>query len=513
MLKILQRRLPVELNSDQAVQVQQSLQARFNSLLAGVRLEYLRRLGLDSEPRALFAPPEDASLAAGEIFMPEPGTIFYIKYANQDRCLEAGAISNQAEADFADFFGEVRDCVLQLTRQNKDWEAMGPAMTPPEGARPANVDVSEKELEAARELMSEQSRRLLAQLASAESTPFNQLDLHEFNRADLLLGQFEDLDLIRKDYAVIDRKTGQQILRVPSRASLEEASQKFFIGGTPITEDTVDEVISCTPFCRSLLLSDQWLLLLLLGTLKNLGVDSDSIQVCQSADTPTRVFLTLNQQRFLVVLSNRRLTLDDSYLVSAQVAAYGLEDVIVLSTDKTSTLMKHHLQQTNDKVTFNFVDSLEDLEDSLRSILLERQRDYIRSLLDPLAELTPVRIQELVIRKMAPGPSNGEVHSTQYPDPPEIPSQEEDSLPDFQPPPMDVPNTEDDESDLPELPSPMASIPPPPTTELPEDEAELPAPDEGLPEIQMPDLVPDLPAAEEFVPDIPSPVEASVKDE
>ena len=221
--------------------------------------------------------------------------------------------------------------------------------------------------------------------------------------------------------------------------------------------------------------------------------------------------MTLNQQRFLVVLSNRRMTLDDSYLVSAQVAAYGLEDVIVLSTDKTSTLMKHHLQQTNDKVTFNFVDSLEDLEDSLRSILLERQRDYIRSLLDPLAELTPVRIQELVIRKMAPGPSNGEVQATQYPDPPEMPSQEEDSLPDFQPPPMDVPNTEDDEeSGLPELPSPMASIPPPPTTELPEEEA---SDEEGLPEIQMPDLVPDLPAAEEFVPDIPSPVEASVKEE
>ncbi len=502
MLKIFQRRLPVELNSEEAAQVQRNLQARFNSLLAGVRLEYLRRLGLDSEPGVVFTPPKDSALTAGEIFMPEPGTIFYIKYGNEDHCLEAGAISNQKDGDFSDFFSEVRQCVLQLNKPAIDWEAVSEGLRLPEDSRPADVEVSEKELEAAREMMSEESRKLLAFLSASESIPSNQLDFQEFPTAAQLLAHFEELDLVRKDYAVIDRKTGQQILRVPSRASLEEASQKFFIGGTAITEDTVDEVLSCTPFCRSLLLNDQWLLLLLLGTLKNLGVSNQDIQVCQTADTPTRVFLTLNQQRFLVVLSNRKMTLDDAYLVGAQVAAYNLEDVILLSTDKTSTLMRHHLQQTNDGVTFNFIDSLGDLESALNSILLERQRDYIRDVLDPLAELTPVRIQELVIQKMAPDQAQTEASPrASFPDPPSLNETEEESLPEFEPPPMEPPQASEPPRTEPEHNHRGPELP-----DLPK--ATEAQGSRDVPEIQMPDLVPDLPPADEYVPEIPSPVEA-----
>lgn len=548
MLKIQQRRLPVELRPEEAHQVQQNLQARFNSLLAGVRLEYLRRLGLDAEPSTLFGPQQNSSLAAGEIFMPEPGTIFYIKYVREDKCLEAGAISNR-EGDFSNFFGEVRDCVLQIRRVDQDWESprsQGPA---PEGARPADVEVSEKELEAAREFMNPASRELLARLASSESTLFKELKTADHPGVEDQLAHFEDLDLIRKDYAVIDKKTGQQILRVPNRASLEEASTKFFIGGTPISEDTVDEVISCTPFCRSLLVNEQWLLFLLLGTLGSLGFDSGAVQVCQSENAPTRVFLNLDEQRFLVVLTNRRLTLDDAYLISAQVAAYGLTDVALVSTTRTSTLMRHHLENTNPDTTFSFIDTLDDLEERIRSVLLEKQRTYVRSLLDPLAELTPVKIQDLVIRKMLPD-AGSDVQEV----PPDLPISEpfessgQDVLPRFDPPPMEAPGQGPAARELPDLPPPPPAEPesrprpelsledklppPPPMTEpepeipdpraasglgeppagrpLPEPDLspELPSPDEPMPDdLQMEEIVPDLPSVEEMVPDIPSPVD------
>ncbi len=223
-----------------------------------------------------------------------------------------------------------------------------------------------------------------------------------------LLQHFEDLELIRKDYAVIDQKTGQQILRVPSRASLEEASQKFFIGGTAISNDNVDEVISCTPFCRYLLNNDHWLLLLLLGTLNDLDLEPDSVYVCRSDSGPSRVYLQTSQQRFLIVLSNRRLTLDDAYLVGAQIAAYQLNDIIVVSTDRTSTLMRHHLRQTLESGNFSFIDSLTELGAELRSILLERQRAYLKEVLDPLADLTPVKVQELIVKKMVPAEARQE---------------------------------------------------------------------------------------------------------
>lgn len=537
MLKILQRRVPVELDEQQTQQFHQQLQGRFHSLLAGVRLEYLKRLGLELEILHQLSNNGEGH-ESGELFMPEPGTIYFVKYTSDGGELEAGAISKSGEADFEEFFSQTHQCLTQVANGVGPWLAADDGICQPEGAQPADVAISEKEMEAAKELMSRTKRELLAQIATSDSVPANALDLSGTPNAYALLADFEDLDLIRKDYAVIDQKTGQQILRVPSRASLEEAAQKFFIGGTAVTEDNVDEVISCTPFCRELLKNDQWLLYLLFGTLNSLSIGNESIQVCQDEGAATRVFLTLNGQRFMIVLCNRRLTLDDSYLINAQIAAYELKDVVVVSTDRTSTLMRHHLSQTNPDVSFDYVDSLENLEQHVRSILLERQRDFVKQLLNPLAELTSVPIEELVARKMMPPGAEGEEEDSEsfqaVADSMEIPAED---LPSLAPP-----TTEPEEPEpAPQRPQ-MLEVEPPPTTEdedegspvleLPnadgefpvpntEDTGELPEPmeevieepafapgdlDDEEPQLAIPDLVPDLPA-EEFVPEIPNPLE------
>jgi hypothetical protein len=408
MLRIIKKSTSVKLDANSARSFQSQLQGRFNSLLAGVRLEYARRLGLDDQD-LLPAPTNEAGVVQlGEIFLTQPGTVCYVRYDGGEQTLEASAISNSREANLDEFFNEVVSCLNNAGVKSKGWTDADGDSAIPEDAEPASTDVSEKELEAARELMKPESRALLEQLASAESILVREIDTSGVRDLFRQLQHFEDLELIRKDYAVIDQKTGQQILRVPSRASLEEASQKFFIGGTAISNDNVDEVISCTPFCRHLLANDMWLLLLLLGTLKELELGPESVFVCRSEGAPSRVYLQTSRQKFLLVLSNRRLSLDDAYLIGAQVAAYDLKDIIVVSTDRTSTLMRHHLRQTNPDATFAFVDALSDLDTQLRSILLERQRSYLREILDPLAALTPVRVQDLIVRKMVPSAAREE---------------------------------------------------------------------------------------------------------
>ncbi len=483
MLKIVQRRLSVRLRPEEAYQVQQNLQARFNSLLAGVRLEYLRRLGLDSEPRAAFGPAEGSQLLAGEIFMPEAGTIYYIKYVRDEDALETGAISSHRDRDFEHFFGEVRDAVLEVVPGVGGWHSQDSGGVEVEDARPVSLEVSEKELEAAHEFLTQSSKTLLESLAQSESTLMNKLAMSHGD-AEGLLTHLEDLDLIRKDYAVVSRETGQQIMRVASKASLEES--KFFSG------ETVDEVISCTPFCRSLLEHDQWLLLMVLGTLRTLGIGhgGESVQVCQQPNSPIQLFLGLNQQRFLLVLVNHKLTLDDSYLISAQISACRLSDVVVISTHKISTLMKHHLSGANPNASFDFIDSMESLEDQLQHVFVEKQRSYLRELLDPLSELTPVRIHELVIRKMAPQAEQVEAEETQFaPVASSVAHQEVDALPDFQPPPMAPP--------APAMPAPPPYLPEPTLDPLPE--LDLPSPEEAVPDLPydfappVAELTPELP--------------------
>ena len=424
MLKIIHKSAPVKLDPKTARTFQSHLQGRFNSLLAGVRLEYARRLGLEDDNLTPDPVDEDGKIRLGEIFLTEPGTVCFVRYDGDSDALEASAISNSAESNLSNFFDEVSSCLAESGARPGDWTDARSEAAIPEDAEPASTEVSEKELEAARELMKPESRKLLEQLASQESILVREIDSSGVKELFSSLQHFEDLELIRKDYAVIDQKTGQQILRVPSRASLEEASQKFFIGGTAISNDNVDEVISCTPFCRHLLSEDQWLLLLLLGTLKELNLGPDSVYVCRSESAPSRVYLETSRQRFLIVLSNRRLALDDAYLVGAQVAAYDLKDIIVVSTDKTSTLMRHHLMQNNESANFAFVDALSDLETQMRSILLERQRQYLKEILDPLAELTPVKVQDLIVKKMVPGGSEPEAVSEAEPEEEVLPVQD-----------------------------------------------------------------------------------------
>ena len=545
MLKIIKKSTPVKLDASSARAFQSQLQGRFNSLLAGVRLEYARRLGLDDAD--LLPPPtnESGAVQLGEIFLTQPGTVCYVRYQGTEETLEASAISNSKEANLEEFFREVTACLTLAGVKARDWSDCDGESTIPEDAEPASTDVSEKELEAARELMRPESRGLLEQLASQESILVREIDTAGVRDLFRQLQHFEDLELIRKDYAVIDQKTGQQILRVPSRASLEEASQKFFIGGTAISNDNVDEVISCTPFCRHLLANDMWLLLLLLGTLKELDLGPDSVFVCRSEGAPSRVYLQTSRQKFLLVLSNRRLSLDDAYLIGAQVAAYDLKDIIVVSTDRTSTLMRHHLRQSNANATFAFVDALSDLDSQLRSILLERQRSYLREILDPLAALTPVRVQDLIVRKMVPSAPRDEAAVEESVD--EVPAQassepeeededEEESSParliadSFEAPAPDVlptfaaiptapkpsagtiqlemPQLSDDDGPEPELAVPdMPSISDAPRTEE--------EPDKKIkPTLSLSTLeLPDLPEAEELIPDLPQATEPAVRSE
>ena len=552
MLKIIKKSTPVKLDAPSARAFQTQLQGRFNSLLAGVRLEYARRLGLD-DADLVPAPTNEAGVVSlGEIFLTQPGTICYVRYDGSDEILEASAISNTRESDLEEFFHEVEACLSNAGVRSRGWSQAGGESSIPEDAEIASANVSEKELEAARELMKPESRWLLRQLAGQESILVREIDTTGVKDVFRHLQHFEDLELIRKDYAVIDQKTGQQILRVPSRASLEEASQKFFIGGTAISNDNVDEVISCTPFCRHLMANDNWLLLLLLGTIKELDLGPDAVYVCRSDSGPSRVYLQTSQQKFLLVLSNRRLSLDDAYLVGAQVAAYDLKDIIVISTDRTSTLMRHHLRQTNPDASFAFVDALSDLDTQLRTILLERQRSYLREILDPLAALTPVRVQDLIVRKMVPSAPQSEGEPEQGLEAPEsfeaIPEpvgteafpdsiEESDEVDydanparliadSFEAPAPDILPTFASERELqdgpkiaiamddgPEsFPAPELAVPEMPSiSETPRTEEEPERKPAGLPLSGL-DL-PELPDAEELIPEFPSATEPAVRSE
>lgn len=477
MLQILHRQLPARLNHAEAQRLQHSLQAQFPSLLAGVRLEYLRRLGLQDEPARVFGMQDQSRLLAGEVFPMEAGTVAYFKVSRENGEVEAGIISNQTHpVDSTRFFQAVLGATNEVTGRAVDWYHPGETTGgDPEDARPVSLEVSEKEMEAAGEFLNPASKDLLLQLYQQDSMPLSKVRAAGGN-LNAALQHLEDLDLVRKDYALLSKETGQQILKVASRESLETS--------TYFSAENVDEVLSCTPFCRSLMDNDQWLLILVLGQLRQLGFSGDQtrIQVVQSDTAPTQVFVKIHQQRFLLVLTHQKLTIDESYLVSAQIAACHLEDVILVSTHRISNLMRSHLKSTNPGIHFHFVDGISQLPDRLNEVFTEKQRAGLKDVLESLSDLTPVKLHELIVRKLVPIPVEEVAEGS--PLPYLAPSLSE-SLPEFSPPlqqdyelpepafpsaanPVTVPRTAE----------PPASSPPLDfTPEMPKFEAELPEPE------------------------------------
>ena len=229
MLKILQKRLVVSLDEEEASKVQQSLQARYESLLHRVRLEYLQRLGLDAEAYALTLPRTNSAMNLGEVFLPEPGVILYLKALPEDGILEAGAICREANGGFVGFFEDVRNAVMEAHGPVEDWVGMETECAlVVEEARPASTSVPPNQLQAARVLLDDQSRILLERIQEAGSIFFNKIETDNRQDTEQRIRTFEKLELVAKDFAVLCRRTGQQILRVADRATIDESSQKVF---------------------------------------------------------------------------------------------------------------------------------------------------------------------------------------------------------------------------------------------------------------------------------------------
>lgn len=409
MLKIVQKQLAIELTEEDAAHVQQSLQTRYNSLLYRVRIEYLNRLGLDLDSYKLTAPPADSKLLVGELCMPEPGTVFYIKSVRGEKLLKAGVISTDSARDSEEYFNEIRDVVREVREDVAPWTlAEGHLPLHVEDAAVDNEAVSAEQITAAKAIMDKESRNLLEKIREAGSIFLNKIETNDRQDTENRIHAFKELHLLNMDYAVLCRRTGQQILRVADKATLDESSQKAFkcfICGSQLSDEVIEEVLACTDACNDLLKDQNWILVLVRGILAELGIHHESLQIYRGNNLPLQIFLSLNGLRYLFVLCTKPLDLDQACLISAHLTAYHLDNAVIISTERISSIMRHHLVNTNSATAFHFIDDLTNLDDKLQRTLIDQQRAYLGAQLADISDMTPVDVSGLVLHRMIPAPA------------------------------------------------------------------------------------------------------------
>lgn len=417
MLNIKQMKLNVVLDREDCDKLAADLLENYDLLLHGIKKGYIEGLGLKISKedtwiiKKLINP--DSSLLSGDIVYVKPDTIMYYKVPKDDEIIEIGVIGDTSDKEFREFSLKIKTSIFDaLESPDQVWKPMRQL----NASFKLLVDDSriikprEEEISAAIEIEDKHARNLMAVIKEKDSIFLDKL-MKETNAEDVegIIKIFTDLGLVNTDFAILCNKTGQQILRIPDKSALDEISQKgfkCFICGSSISDEKLVRAVSCSDFGKKILEDDHWFLVLVLNALNTLGIPYEKCYIYSGESTDRNIFLNINNETVMLQLLNHKLTLDDAYLINAHIAAYKLNYLILISTSPVSSLMKSHLEETNPDCSINFIEGLSALAVNLQEILIRKEKRRLEEILTVMKELTPIPIEELVIRKVLP---NGRV--------------------------------------------------------------------------------------------------------
>jgi len=258
---------------------------------------------------------------------------------------------------------------------------------------------------ASREIEKPEALRLISTLGSGKEIFLKSLleGIDNVHAVEAALDRFQKVGLAAKDYVILCQKTGQQILRASSGEAVEESLQKGFkcsLCGKPISQERLEELIVISDFGQKMLDRDYWLVVRAFGALETLGITQKEILVERSSAQAPVIFFNLGGRPAVLVLKSAPFTLNDVYIIQAQVAAYGIALAVLVSNAKIPTIIKNNIRQGASACTFGFIENLDGFEEKLQLVLRERLREYIVEITQSFNELTPVRVQDLIINSL-----------------------------------------------------------------------------------------------------------------
>ncbi len=194
-----------------------------------------------------------------------------------------------------------------------------------------------------------------------------------------LLNELIANGLVIKDYLIICRLTGRQILRISSLETIKEAEKKgfkCFMCGKPLSEEIFEEAIFITPSITEYLKGNRWLLSLLIYVLtEELAIPKDMI----SFDTPEKyynIILQLPMGNILITVLPQEFTTQDIYMIEAYVSAYSAETLIVISDKPIIKLLTDYL--TSKGIDVYSITEFSELKEELSLILSDKLLKHVQ---------------------------------------------------------------------------------------------------------------------------------------
>ena len=400
------------ISNEDAYLLLEKLANRFEALIYSIKREYWRKLNLSEADFGAWFSKTLRSLqledSLGDLIFSQDGNIYFYRVVFGKKEVHAGCICKTGDDNFASFCNDLKDVILESNLSlASDWLTLDY----PEDLLASICDISsevmpsEQDIEASKYLEDSLTRAFLAKIQANTGTSVTKIaSPDELLKMNSAIELFEKLGIITKDFVVLCSKTNQPILKVPSRSILEETPQgnnKCFICGNPLSKETIDEIISASEFGIHLLNNGYWFQVRMLSILNKLGIPMNEVHVWSDESGIVYMFCMLNSQPCIIVLCHEKLTIEDVNRINIYVAAYSISNLLMVSTEKISLLIKNYLEESNAlKTSVSFIESLYGLDEAVELFMVKRGYDYVSKILEHFVVFTPVNIGELIFNSL-----------------------------------------------------------------------------------------------------------------
>ncbi|MBM3461812.1 MAG: hypothetical protein FJX76_06895 [Armatimonadetes bacterium] len=339
----------------------------------------------------------------GELYLADQGVLMYYAVDPRGEYIEAGCVMphNEGEQIFQGFCERIKDMVLPGGREKEPfWSPYTDRNDTFDLVREEaqRLALSPEQISAAAALTDPSKRSMLRTILGARSMLMDQL---ANGRPPMEVGQevglLESLGLIQKEFVVFCRDAGNQISRVNSFAQIEEATRrgfKCFSCGRPIAEERIDQLLAATPAGVQLARKNYWLGLVVANSLEHLGIKRTDM-LMRGADSTLDLFINHDGTLVMFEIKEDEVRLEDVFLFFSRLGYYKPHLGFYMTTRPVSAEVKKYLSGGG-SVPVTLIEDLTDIEEQVRRVASETQRDHVRKMVARLEPGTRVDVGDIV---------------------------------------------------------------------------------------------------------------------
>lgn len=340
---------------------------------------------------------QEVSPDRGELFIFSDEALLYYLISRDKKYLEAGGFfSKEAPLNVFDgYVGKIKEIVSAFTDKLIEVEE-APTFNPifEHIREEANeVEFNPEEIEVARALADERLRVLIDNFKE-------KFTITEEFASKELVESLTRLNVVKKEFVILCRKTGKQISRLSTQESVKSdhlSGFKCFSCGRPLSEEDVQELISLTPLGRVFLQPNNWLSLNLADKLRQFGI-KDKMILVKPVKRHKLIDCFINYNGYLLFggIKDAPLDLKDIYYLITQASYYQVDYAFILNPYPLSEPARYFLTR-HAEFPIEVIDSLDNVGRTLSYFLEKIRQSLIEKVLKEFDSFTKVDADQVLV--------------------------------------------------------------------------------------------------------------------